>query len=101
MIGAQVQRGGGVRAAELDVRQAVRGELFCYFVQQHRELTLRGMWKIDRGERGNKGQLYIREAIWSGLSDEGQFLLQYHRSEFRSPSVPSRGEVRMDPFLND
>ncbi len=81
--------------------QAVTGELFCYFVQQHGELTLRGMGKIDRGERGNKGQLYIREAIWSGLSDEGQFPLQYHRSEFSSLSVPSWGEVRKDPFLSD
>lgn len=82
-------------------RQAARRELFCYFVRQHGELTLRGTGKIDRGESGNKGQLYIREAIWSGLSDEGQFLLQYHRSEFSSLSVPSWGEVRMDPFLND
>lgn len=105
MFSCLEHRGRGVKAHELESwmwgRQAVRGELFCYFVQQHGELTLRGMGKIDRGESRNKGQPYIREAIWSGLSDEGQFLLQYHRSEFSSVSVPSWGEVRMDPFLND
>lgn len=29
--------------------QAVTEKLLCYFVQQHGELTLRGMGKIDRG----------------------------------------------------
>lgn len=61
-----------------------------------------GEWgEIDRGESSNKGQLYIRKAIWCSLSDEGQFQRRYHRSEFSSVSVPSRGKVRMNPFLND
>lgn len=44
---------GVVRDGEArDVRRAgsaATEDLFCYFVQQHEELTLSGMGEIDRG----------------------------------------------------
>lgn len=98
MVG--VVRGGEAR----DMRQAGgnwRAVLLLCPTAWRADLEGNGGKLTEGGESSNKGQLYIRKAIWCGLSDEGQFQRRYHRSEFSCVSMPSRRKVRMNPFLND